>query len=346
MFLTYFNARHGTWFTHYLEEGSFTLRSDSQWFALRYWIRRLKSILHRMRSLHAAESKKGIKVFKANCKKVLKTCSFKKNKWSFSTRKWLLPFQANDLGQLSITAGGKIACSRQCCWHGVTCEMYCQEQSQNKVRSSSWSLCTRLDPLIWDTTETPYGLGLTCLHHCTFTCLVQLHDSNIWAFCWTCFPRMPNWIEHLKNLKLQQGTGGNPGLLLDIQRWRLWIQLGEEKFLIRFLWQQSHNGFQNRQGLYALLLLLQSASLPANFLCQASAAHQGHLDLKRLPMSPLRRYSNIYYVSFEEIQQYILCLFSGDSTIYIMSPLRRSNNIYIYICLLWGDQMKYYFEKP
>ena len=67
--------------------------------------------------------------------------------------------------------------------------------------------------------------------------------------------------------------------------------------------------FMNRQGLYALLLLLQSASLPANFLCQASAAHQGHLDLRRSPMSPLRRYSNIYiyiyYVSFEEIQEYI-----------------------------------------
>ena len=77
--------------------------------------------------------------------------------------------------------------------------------------------------------------------------------------------------------------------------------------------------FMNRQGLYALLLLLQSASLPANFLCQASAAHQGHLDLRRSPMSPLRRYSNIYiyiyiyYVSFEEIQEYIF------------------NNIYIYI---------------
>ena len=71
--------------------------------------------------------------------------------------------------------------------------------------------------------------------------------------------------------------------------------------------------FMNKQGLYALLLLLQSASLPANFLCQASAAHQGHLDLRRSPMSPLRRYSNIY--------------------IYIMSPLRRFKNIYstIYI---------------
>lgn len=31
MFLTYFNARHGTWFTHHLEEGSFTLRTDAQW---------------------------------------------------------------------------------------------------------------------------------------------------------------------------------------------------------------------------------------------------------------------------------------------------------------------------
>ena len=65
--------------------------------------------------------------------------------------------------------------------------------------------------------------------------------------------------------------------------------------------------FMNRQGLYALLLLLQSASLPANFLCQASAAHQGHLDLRRSPMSPLRRFKNIYStiyiyidVSFEE----------------------------------------------
>ena len=243
MFLTYFHARHGTWFTHYLEEGSFTLRSDSQWFALRYWIRRLKSILHRMRSLHAAESKKGIKVFKSNFKKVLKTCSFKKNKWSFSTRKWLLPFQANDLGQLSITAGGKIACSRQCCWHGVTCEMYCQEQSQNKVRSSSWSLCTRLDPLIWDTTQTPYGLGLTCLHRCTFTCLVQLHDS--FQECLTesntiTISSCPKFHLLQEMCKFQ---GGNPGLLLDIQRWRLCIQLGEEKFLIRFLWQQSHNGF-------------------------------------------------------------------------------------------------------
>ena len=81
MFLTYFNARHGTWFTHYLEDGSFTFRSDSQWYALRYWITRLKTILHRMRSLkQRRESKKGIKVFKCNFKKNLKTCSFKKNK--------------------------------------------------------------------------------------------------------------------------------------------------------------------------------------------------------------------------------------------------------------------------
>ena len=80
MFLTYFNARHGTWFTHWLEEGSFTLRSDSQWYALRYWITRLKTILLSMRSLKQGESKKGIKVFKSNFKKVLKKCSFKKNK--------------------------------------------------------------------------------------------------------------------------------------------------------------------------------------------------------------------------------------------------------------------------
>ena len=81
--------------------------------------------------------------------------------------------------------------------------------------------------------------------------------------------------------------------------------------LIRFLWQQSHNGFQKRKGLHALLLLFQSVSLLANFLRQASAAHQGHLDLRRpaiyIYMSPLRRYSNIY-VSFEEVQQYICLL--------------------------------------
>ena len=100
-------------------------------------------------------------------------------------------------------------------------------------------------------------------------------------------------------------------------RWRLWYQLGEERVLIRFLWQQSHNGFQKRKGLHALLLLFQSFSLLAHFLRQASAAHQGHLDLY---MSPLRRHSNIY-VSFEEVQQYI-CLLWGGPTIY-MSPLRR-----------------------
>ena len=78
----------------------------------------------------------------------------------------------------------------------------------------------------------------------------------------------------------------------------------EEGVLTRFLWQQPHNGFQNRKGLHALLLLFQSASLLANFLCQASAAHQGHLDLRRPPI-----YIYIYiYVSFEEIQQYISLL--------------------------------------
>ena len=51
--------------------------------------------------------------------------------------------------------------------------------------------------------------------------------------------------------------------------------------LIRFLWQQSHNGFQKSKGLHALLLLFQSFSLLAHFLRQASAAHQGHLDLRR-----------------------------------------------------------------
>ena len=94
--------------------------------------------------------------------------------------------------------------------------------------------------------------------------------------------------------------------------------------------------------IYALLLLFQSASLLANFLCQASAADQGQLDLRIEPQwggaavsgpplrshqlcdqscysfqyirPPVRRYSNIY-VSFEEIQQYI-CL-RGDPTIYI-----------------------------
>jgi len=80
MFLTYFNARHGTWFTHHLEEGSFTLRTDAQWFALRYWVRRLKTILHRMKSLRQGrENKKGIKVFKCNFKKILRPGSFKKN---------------------------------------------------------------------------------------------------------------------------------------------------------------------------------------------------------------------------------------------------------------------------
>ena len=87
--------------------------------------------------------------------------------------------------------------------------------------------------------------------------------------------------------------------------------------LIRFLWQQSHNGFQKRKGLHALLLLFQSVSLLANFLRQASAAHQGHLDLRRpaiyIYMSPLRRYSNIY-VSFEEIQQYIYICVSFEET--------------------------------
>ena len=149
-------------------------------------------------------------------------------------------------------------------------------------------------------------------------------------------------IEHHKSLKLRQENCGCSSLnstcskicvnfrvetlaCFGHTRWRLWNQLGEEGVLIRFLWQQSHNGFQKRKGLHALLLLFQSVSLLANFLRQASAAHQGHLDLRRpaiyIYMSPLRRYSNIY-VSFEEIQQYI------------------------YICLLWGDQMKYYFEKP
>ena len=83
MFLTYFNAMHGTWFTHWLEEGSFTLRSDSpsdsQCYALRYWITRLKTILLSMRSLKQGESKKGIKVFKSNFNKVLKKCSFRTN---------------------------------------------------------------------------------------------------------------------------------------------------------------------------------------------------------------------------------------------------------------------------
>ena len=80
MFLTYFNARHGTWFTHHLEEGSFTLRTDAQWFALRYWVRRPKTILHRMKSLRQGrENKKGTKVFKCNFKKILRQGSFKKN---------------------------------------------------------------------------------------------------------------------------------------------------------------------------------------------------------------------------------------------------------------------------
>ena len=104
MFLTYFNARHGTWWTHWLEDGSYTLRTDAEWYALRYWIRRVSSILRRMKSLRQAkENKKGIKVFKCNFKKILKQCSFKKNYWSFScrsTRKWSLPFQANDPGHL------------------------------------------------------------------------------------------------------------------------------------------------------------------------------------------------------------------------------------------------------
>ena len=81
--------------------------------------------------------------------------------------------------------------------------------------------------------------------------------------------------------------------------------------LIRFLWQQSRNGFQKRKGLHALLLLFQSVSLLANFLRQASAAHQGHLDLKRPAIYIYVSFEEIQqyiYISFEEVQQYICLL--------------------------------------
>ena len=101
MFLTYFNARHGTWFTHHLEEGSFTLRTDAQWTED-------NTAQGKKKLRQGRENKKGIKVFKCNFKKILRQGSFKKNWWSFSTRKWSLPFQADDPGHLQVIAVRKI----------------------------------------------------------------------------------------------------------------------------------------------------------------------------------------------------------------------------------------------
>ena len=86
--------------------------------------------------------------------------------------------------------------------------------------------------------------------------------------------------------------------------------------------------------IYALLLLFQSASLLANFLCLASAAHQGHgsEDLRIEPQwggaavsgPPLRRHQLCDQSCYSF--QYITPPVRG--TAMYMSPLRRYSNIY------------------
>ena len=126
-------------------------------------------------------------------------------------------------------------------------------------------------------------------------------------------------------------------------------QLGEEAVLIRFLWRQSHNGFQNVCLAFVVSVCFPSCKFPLpSFCCSSRSIRSENLriepqwggaavsgpPLRRHQLCdqscysfqyitpPVRRYSNIY-VSFVEIQQYIY-----------ISPLRRSNNIYIYIRLL------------
>ena len=167
MFLTYFNARHGTWFTHHLEEGSFTLRTDAQWTED-------NTAQGKKKLRQGRENKKGIKVFKCNFKKILRQGSFKKNWWSFSTRKWSLPFQADDPGHLQVIAVRKIGMLKHLkllAWFQI--DVKCIVMKSNaRIRSEAHpGLFAPGSTLTWDiTAEVPCGFGFRhCLHHPTFT---------------------------------------------------------------------------------------------------------------------------------------------------------------------------------
>ena len=131
---------------------SFTLRTDAQWFALRYWVRRLKTILHRVKSLRQGrENKKGHQgCSSGNFKKILRQGSFKKNWWSIFYKKMKFTFPGRWPWTLASNSSEKNRDAEASQVVGMVsdrCEMYCHEkQCQNKVRSSPWSLLHQARP--------------------------------------------------------------------------------------------------------------------------------------------------------------------------------------------------------